>query len=143
MDKKELMRAVKFTLFSISAGIIQLLSFTLMNEVFHWSYWVCYLTALILSVLWNFTLNRKVTFRSANNVPIAMLKVAAYYLVFTPLSTWGGDWLTGIGWNEYVVLVVSMLLKFATEFLYDRFVVFGGSIDTAMSKNVRDPEICS
>ena len=89
MDKKELMRAVKFTLFSISAGIIQLLSFTLMNEVFHWSYWVCYLTALILSVLWNFTLNRKVTFRSANNVPIAMLKVVAYYLVFTPLSTWG------------------------------------------------------
>ena len=134
MDKKELMRAVKFTLFSISAGIIQLLSFTLMNEVFPWSYWVCYLTALILSVLWNFTLNRKVTFRSANNVPIAMLKVAAYYLVFTPLSTWGGDKLTGIGWNEYVVLAISMLLNFTTEFLYDRFVVFGGSIDTAVSK---------
>ena len=134
MDKKELMRAVKFTLFSISAGIIQLLSFTLMNEVFRWSYWVCYLTALVLSVLWNFTLNRKVTFRSANNVPIAMLKVAAYYLVFTPLSTWGGDWLTGIGWNEYVVLAVSMLLNFATEFMYDRFVVFGASIDTAPAK---------
>ena len=134
MDKKELMRAVKFTLFSISAGIIELLSFTLMNEVFCWSYWVCYLTALILSVLWNFTLNRKITFRSANNVPIAMLKVAAYYLVFTPLSTWGGDWLASIGWNEYVVLAVSMLLNFATEFLYDRFVVFDGSIDTAPPK---------
>lgn len=134
MDKRELMRAVKFTLFSASAGIIQLLSFTLMNEVFRWNYWVCYLTALILSVLWNFTLNRKITFRSANNVPIAMLKVAAYYLVFTPLSTWGGDWLTGIGWNEYVVLAISMLLNFTTEFLYDRFVVFGGSIDTAVSK---------
>lgn len=134
MDKKELMRAVKFTLFSASAGIIQLLSFTLMNEVFRWNYWVCYLTALILSVLWNFTLNRKITFRSANNVPIAMLKVAAYYLVFTPLSTWGGDKLTGMGWNEYVVLVISMLLNFTTEFLYDRFVVFGGSIDTAVSK---------
>lgn len=134
MDKRELIRAVKFTLFSASAGIIQLLSFTLMNEVFHWNYWVCYLTALILSVLWNFTLNRKITFRSANNVPIAMLKVAAYYLVFTPLSTWGGDWLTGIGWNEYIVLAISMLLNFTTEFLYDRFVVFGGSIDTAVSK---------
>ena len=134
MDKKELVRAVKFTLFSTSAGIIQLLSFTLMNEAFRWNYWVCYLTALILSVLWNFTLNRKITFRSANNVPIAMLKVAAYYLVFTPLSTWGGDKLTGIGWNEYVVLAVSMLLNFTTEFLYDRFVVFGGSIDTAVSK---------
>lgn len=134
MDKKELVRAVKFTLFSASAGIIQLLSFTLMNEAFRWNYWVCYLTAMILSVLWNFTLNRKITFRSANNVPIAMLKVAAYYLVFTPLSTWGGDKLTGIGWNEYVVLAVSMLLNFTTEFLYDRFVVFGGSIDTAVSK---------
>ena len=129
--KKELVRAVKFTLFSISAGIIQILSFTLMNEVFRWNYWVCYLTALILSVLWNFTLNRKITFRSANNVPVAMLKVACYYLVFTPLSTWGGDRLTLAGWNEYLVLVLSMLTNFVTEFLYDRFFVFGKSIDTA------------
>ncbi|MGM9520885.1 MAG: GtrA family protein [Oscillospiraceae bacterium] len=132
--KKELMRAVKFTIFSISAGIIELASFTLMNEVFGWNYWVCYLTALVLSVLWNFTLNRKVTFRSANNVPIAMLKVAAYYVVFTPLSTWGGNALTGIGVNEYIVLAASMVLNFATEFLYDRFVVFGASIDTAQKK---------
>lgn len=82
--KKEMIRAIKFTLFSASAGIIQLLSFTLMNEVLHWEYWICYLTALILSVLWNFTLNRKITFRSANNVPVAMAKVAAYYAVFAP-----------------------------------------------------------
>ena len=133
-SKKELVRAVKFTLFSISAGLIELLSFTLMNELFQWNYRVCYLTALILSVLWNFTLNRKVTFRSANNIPVAMLKVAAYYLVFTPLSAWGGDWLADAGWNEYVVLTVSMLLNFVTEFLYDRFVVFGRSIDTAPVK---------
>ena len=101
MNKKELFRVIKFTLFSISAGVIQIASFTLMNEVFLWNYWVCYLTALVLSVLWNFTLNRKITFQSAANVPIAMLKVAAYYLVFTPLSTWGGDQLTLLGWNEY------------------------------------------
>lgn len=131
-SKKELIRAIKFTLFSISAGIIQVLSFTLLNEVLGWNYWVCYLTSLILSVLWNFTMNRKVTFRSANNVPIAMLKVACFYLVFTPLSTWGGDWLTGIGWNEYLVLAVSMITNFVTEFLYDRFFVFGASIDTAV-----------
>lgn len=129
--KKELVRAVKFTLFSISAGIIQILFFTLMNEVFRWNYWVCYLTALILSVLWNFTLNRKITFHSANNVPVAMLKVACYYLVFTPLSTWTGDRLTLIGWNEYLVLALSMLTNFVTEFLYDRFFVFGKSIDSA------------
>lgn len=129
--KTELLRVVKFVLFSASAGLIQLLSFTLMNEAFRWNYWVCYLIALVLSVLWNFTLNRKFTFRSANNIPVAMGKVAVFYLVFTPLSTWGGNALTAMGWNEYLVLIGSMLLNFVTEFLYDRFVVFGASIDTA------------
>ena len=132
--KKELIRAVKFTLFSISAGIIQVLSFTLMNEVFAWSYRVCYFTALVLSVLWNFTLNRNITFRSASNVPIAMLKVAGFYLVFTPLSTWAGGALTELGWNEYLVLALTMITNFVTEFLFDRFIVFGGSIDTAVKK---------
>ena len=132
--KKELIRAVKFTLFSISAGIIQVLSFTLMNEVFAWSYRVCYFTALVLSVLWNFTLNRNITFRSASNVPIAMLKVAGYYLVFTPLSTWAGGALTEFGWNEYLVLALTMITNFVTEFLFDRFIVFGDSIDTAVKK---------
>ena len=128
---KELIRTVKFTLFSISAGLIQIASFTLMNEVLHWNYWVSYLTALVLSVLWNFTLNRKVTVHSAANVPIAMLKVAAYYAVFTPLSTWGGAALEGIGWNEYLVLALSMLVNFVTEYLYQRYFVFGKSLDTA------------
>lgn len=132
--KKELIRTVKFTLLSISAGIIQALSFTLMNEVFKWEYQVCYITALVLSVLWNFTLNRKVTFRSANNIPIAMLKVAGYYAVFTPLSTWAGAALEAGGWNEYIVLALSMIVNFVTEYLYDRFFVFGKSIDTAVKK---------
>lgn len=132
--KKELIRAVKFTLFSISAGIIQVLSFTVMNEVFAWSYRVCYFTALVLSVLWNFTLNRNITFRSASNVPIAMLKVAGFYLVFTPLSTWAGGALTELGWNEYLVLALTMITNFVTEFLFDRFIVFGDSIDTAVKK---------
>lgn len=133
--KQELIRAVKFTLFSASAGIIQVLAFTLMNEILRWNYWLCYLTALALSVLWNFTLNRNITFCSAGNVPIAMLKVACYYVVFTPLSTWGGDALNAAGWNEYLVLALSMLTNFVTEFLYDRFFVFGKSIDTAKRKN--------
>ena len=131
--KKEFFRALKFTLFSISAGIIQTVVFTLMNELLQWNYWVCYLTSLILSVLWNFTLNRKITFQSAANIPIAMLKVAGYYLVFTPLSTWGGNALTTIGWNEYVVFVLSMLTNFVTEYLFQRFFVFGSSLDTATS----------
>ncbi len=131
--KKELIRTLKFVLFSISAGVIQVVSFTLMEEVLHLTHWLSYLVALILSVLWNFTLNRKFTFYSANNVPIAMLKVALFYLVFTPLSTWWTAVLTGEGfaWNEYLVLILTMLVNFVTEYLYDRFIVFGKSIDTA------------
>lgn len=131
--KKEIIRTIKFVLFSASAGIIQVLSFTLMEEVFHLIHWVSYLVALVLSVLWNFTLNRKFTFCSANNVPIAMAKVAIFYLVFTPLSTWWTAVLTGanVGWNEYLVLVITMIINFVTEYLYDRFFVFGESIDTA------------
>ena len=131
--RKELLRTVKFVLFSISAGLIQVVSFTLMEEVLHLTHWVSYLVALILSVLWNFTLNRKFTFHSASNVPVAMLKVAGFYLVFTPLSTWWTAVLTGPGmnWNEYVVLIGTMLINFVTEYLFQRFVVFRGSIDTA------------
>lgn len=96
--KKELLRMVKFTLFSISAGAIELISFALLNELTRWSYWPCYLIALAASVLWNFTLNRSFTFRSAGNVPVAMLKVAAFYAVFTPASTYlGAFWRRGSG----------------------------------------------
>ena len=129
--KKELIRSLKFLLFSISAGVIQILSFTLLNELLHLPYWVSYLIALVLSVIWNFTLNRRFTFRSANNVPVAMLKVAAYYAVFTPLSTLLEKYLTEtVGWNEYLVTLINMVLNFVTEYLFDTFVVFRGAIDT-------------
>ena len=124
MDKKELIQQLKFLGFSVSAGVIQVLSFTLLNEILHVDYWVSYLTALILSIIWNFTLNRKFTFKSASNVPIAMLKVALFYAVFTPLSTLGGNYLEGIGWNEYLVLGISMALNFVLEYVYQKFVVF-------------------
>lgn len=131
--KKELIRSLKFLLFSISAGLIQIVSFTICEELLHFTHWLSYLISLVLSVLWNFTLNRKYTFKSAANVPIAMIKVACFYLVFAPLSTWWTAALTGpaIGWNAYVVEIGTMIVNFVTEFLYDRFFVFGKSIDTA------------
>lgn len=129
--KAETIRFLKFVLFSISAGLIQVVSFTLLNEVAHMKYWPAYLIALTLSVLWNFTINRKFTFKSANNVPVAMLKVAAFYAVFTPLSTWWGDALDRVGVNEYLILIGTMVINFVTEFLFQRFVVFRDSIDTA------------
>ena len=132
MDKKkEIFRTIKFVGFSISAGAIEIGSFTLLNELCKLPYWPCYLIALVLSVLWNFTLNRKFTFQSANNVPVAMAKTFAYYCVFTPLSTILGNYLAEtLGWNEYLVTILNMLLNFVTEYLYQRFFVFGDSIDT-------------
>ena len=129
--QKELWRWVKFILFSVSAGLIQIGSFTFLNEVVHLRYWGSYLIALVMSVVWNFTLNRRFTFKSANNVPIAMLKVFGYYCVFTPLSTILGDWLAeDLLWNEYLVTFLNMVANFVTEFLFQRFVVFRTTIDT-------------
>lgn len=130
-NKKEVIRMIKFMLFSISAGVIEGIVFALLNELTNLEYWPCYLSALILSVLWNFTLNRKFTFKAANNIPLAMLKVALFYVVFTPLTTYGGNYLVeNIGFNEYAVTSGNMILNFVTEYIYDRFIVFGKATDT-------------
>ena len=129
----ETWRFLKFVLFSASAGIIELGSFALLNELLDWPYWPSYLIALVLSVLWNFTLNRKFTFRSAADVPRAMLLVAAYYAVFTPVTTILGNWLAeDLGWNEYLVTGINMLLNVTTEFLFQKYVVYRDQIDTAV-----------
>lgn len=130
IEKKEWIRSLKFLLFSISAGVIQIVSFTLLTELSGLSYWPCYLISLVLSVLYNFTFNRKFTFHSAANVPLAMLKVFLYYCAFTPLSTLGGEYLVETcGWNNYLVEGLSMLLNFVTEYLFTRFVVYGRQVD--------------
>lgn len=126
-------RVFRFVLLSASAGLIEFGSFTLLNEFSGLRYWPCYLIALTLSVLWNFTLNRKFTFRSTANVPRAMFLVALYYAVFTPLTTWGGDFLAeNLGWNEYIVTILNMALNLVTEFLYQRYIVYRGTVDSAV-----------
>ena len=134
--KKEIWRVVKFTLFSASAGLIEAGTIFLLEKLTALPSWACYLTGLVLSVLWNFTLNRKFTFQSAANIPIAMLKVACYYAVFTPLSTLAVKYLTEtVGWNPVFADGLNMLCNLVTEFLYQRFFVFGSSIDTAAKKD--------
>ena len=128
-DKKELLRMVKFTLFSISAGAVEAGSFALLNELTSWSYWPCYLIALVLSVVWNFTLNRRFTFQSAANVPVAMALTLLFYAVFTPVSTILGQYLADKGWNEYLVTGLNMAANFVLEFLWQRFVVYRNHID--------------
>ena len=132
MNKKELLRSLKFLMFSISAGIIEIGSFTIFNEVLHLPPWLGYLIALVLSVLWNFTLNRKYTFKSNANIARAMTLVALYYCVFTPSTTYLEHVLTSAGWNEYLVTGINMVLNFITEFLFQRFVVYRNRVDTAV-----------
>jgi len=128
--KQNVWQAFKFTLFSTSAGIIQTISFTLLNEFTGFPYWICYLVALILSVLYNFTVNRRFTFKSATNVPIAMLKVAGFYMVFTPLSTWAGQAAQNKGINEYLIFVLTMISNLILEYSFCRFVVYRNSMNT-------------
>ena len=128
--KKEFWRAVKFTLISISAGLIQMGSFELMSKLLKLEYMISYPVSVLLSVIWNFTFNRRYTFQSAANVPVAMLKVLAFYAVFTPATTIGGDYLVKeMLWNEDLVFVITMLLNFVLEFLYQRFFVFKNNLD--------------
>ncbi len=128
---KEVVRTIKFTLFSISAGIIEALVFALLKEVFHLSYWACYLPALIASVVWNFTLNREFTFKSAVNIPKAMALVFLFYAIFTPVSTILGNYLAEtLHWNGYLVTALNMASNFILEYLWDRLIVFRKTIDT-------------
>ena len=132
--KENYIQMFKFLMFSISAGIIQAVSFALLYEIAKFIYWPSYLIALILSVLWNFTLNRKFTFKSAANVPVAMTKIAIYYAIFTPLSTWWGDALTDLGWAPYLVLFLTMLTNLVTEFLVTKYIVYKNEINTALDR---------
>jgi len=130
VNAKSFFQFFKFAIFSLSAGIIEVVSFTVFNELLDWKYWPAYLLGLTLSVLWNFTLNRRYTFKSAANIPVAMVKVLCFYLVFTPLSTWLGDLAEKASVNEYIILAVTMVMNFLLEFLFCKFVVYRNQEDT-------------
>ena len=130
MKKESFIQMIKFTLFSASAGIIQVVSFVIFNELFKWVYWPSYLTSLVLSIIWNFTFNRRYTFKSAANIPVAMLKVFGFYAVFTPLSTWLGHRAEAVGINDYIVLALTMISNFVLEFLISKFVVYKNQENT-------------
>ena len=121
--KENIIQVVKFALFSASAGIIQMGSFALFMEVFHLRHMWSYLFSLVLSVLWNFT------FKSASNIPVAMLKVALFYCVFAPVSTWWTNELSG-HLNEYIIQIGTMAINLVSEYLYCRFFVYRNSMNT-------------
>lgn len=130
MKNNTIIQMIKFTLFSISAGVIQVVSFALFDELFKWKYWPAYLVSLILSIVWNFTFNRRFTFKSAANVPTAMAKLFGFYLVFTPLSTYLGHLADKGGVNEYIILILTMLSNFVLEFLFSKYLIYRNQENT-------------
>ena len=134
MKKDSLFQIIKFTLFSVSAGVIQVVSFALFNEILRWTYWLAYLVALGFSIVWNFTLNRHYTFKSAANIPVAMAKLIGFYIVFTPLSTWLGHLAERAEINEYIILSVTMLSNFVLEFLFSKSVIYKNQENTRKVK---------
>ncbi len=132
--KKEIIRIIKFTIISISAGLIQIASFALLNDLLKIGYWISYLVSLLLSILWNFTINRKVTFKAATNVPKAMLLVLLFYAFFTPISTILGNLAEKAGVFDYIVLIVTMICNFILEFLWTRYFVYRNTCDTLNEK---------
>lgn len=137
MKVKEVLRFIKFSLFSISAGIVQLVSFELLSLIFadNAKYGVSYVIATILSVLWNFTFNFKYTFKAAVNIPKSMALAFLFYVFFIPPTAFGGDYIVAhYGWNETLVLLITMVLNFILEFLWNRFVIYGKKVDTRNDK---------
>ncbi len=134
MKKETIFQMLKFLMFSISAGVIQVVSFAIFNEVFSWMYWPAYLVSLILSVIWNFTFNRQFTFKSAANIPVAMLKLFGFYAVFTPVSTYLGHVAETAGINDYIILVVTMVSNFILEFAFCKFVMYKNQENTLIKR---------
>lgn len=134
MKKEPVFQMLKFTLFSASAGIIQVVTFAIFNELFVWRYWPAYLTSLVLSIIWNFSFNRRYTFKSAANVPIAMMKLFGFYAVFTPVSTWLGHLAETAKINDYIILAVTMLSNFVLEFLFSKFIIYKNQENTRIKK---------
>lgn len=142
--KQNFVQFLKFVAVMVSAGLIQIAVFTLLQEFAHFDSWFSqafatevslkfgpsYFVALVASVIFSFTVNRRYTFKSATNIPIAMMKLTIYYIIFTFISTTGGEYLAQIGWNEYVTLGVNMIVNFITEYLVCRFWLYRKSMNT-------------
>ncbi len=133
--KQEFFQFLKFLAFPLSAGAIQLLSFELMYNIINWkSWWATYLISVVLSVIWNFTFNRKFTFKSASNVTVSMILALLFYVPFIPLSVFGGNALEQIGWNGTLVTLMMMVINFIGEFAWDKLVVFNDKIVGKIAK---------
>lgn len=143
--RQEKLQFVKYALCAASAGIIQFLTFTILQAVIPDNGQTMHFivenmsvvtfsattVALCLSILWNFTLNRKFTFKDAGNVPKAMVLAFIFYIPFYPFQTWYVHTikeLLGASINIDAAGIIAegtvMIMNFILEFLWQKFVVF-------------------
>lgn len=151
--KKEMLRTLKYVLVAASAGLIQFGSTAILSliwpvEKFTNGPVLFYLIGLVLSVIWNLTINRKYTFKSANNMGIAILWTVGFYIIFTPASLLLQGWLTNgvmiegstlvlahyLGWHTLIGTIINMVLNLGLEYPFQRFIVFRNSIDQTEKK---------
>lgn len=141
--KATLFQAIKYFCCAASAGAIQLISFTILQLVIKDPTKMWFMTetdvgtfvpttiALALSIIWNFTLNRKFTFKDAGNVPKAMALAFLFYVPFYPFQTWYVATVKpalGAYMNIDLAGVIAegtvMLINGILEFCWQKFVVF-------------------
>lgn len=165
--KKKAKRFLKYAIIAISGGLIQLTAYIILSdaikldkhvsfdaiyqkqpwltEIFYdpdtgKTYGLSYFIAVSLSVIWNFTFNRKYTFKSASNVPKAMLLFVLYYAFSIPFNCWAIVQLNKLvvfPLSDKVILICIMLANGLPAFFYQRYVVFGRSLDTKHKKKKR------
>lgn len=154
--KENFIQVLKYTLCAGSAGVIEAASFALLiwllgltvkdsqsftninflGSEMNWIQIVAQMVSLALSVVWNFTLNRKFTFQSNANVPKVLALAFAFYIPFYPASTlfvgWFAAYLTGAGAivvAGYLPKALAMIANFVLEFVWQKFFVFRDKLE--------------
>lgn len=143
--RKGVMQFIKYALCAASAGIIQIVLFSILQAVIpsngktiHFIVedmdlvtFIATTVALCASILWNFTFNRKFTFKDAGNVPRAMILAFLFYVPFYPFQTWYVHTIKSllveaIGTDGAGIIAEGsvMIINFALEFMWQKFVVF-------------------
>ena len=166
--RKTLVQAIKYACCTASAGVIEIVSYTVLYEVLpidkavmidfithvELRNFVSTLIALTLSILWNFTINRKFTFKSAGNVGRAMFLAFLFYVPFFPFKLWFNGYMpsylaagaasaAGVTVVEYLekhviinyaVEVCTMLINGVLEFCWQKFVIYRKEEGSALAK---------
>ena len=150
--RKTLFQIIKYAICTASAGLIEFITFTILTKTpilssmanekvwffteNNLAWFVATAIALFLSIVWNFTINRKFTFKSAGNVPRAMSLAFLFYVPFFPFKLWFNSYMPEhLGVDSLLIEVITMLINGVLEFCWQKFVIYRKEQDTAPPKH--------